>query len=211
MYLIVLAPTLCGGEDIAKIVLENDDSEESSDADSDSGPEITESYQKVVWNEPSPDPVETSLENAINTTPMKEIRQLLIDLVRTQSAVQEAVAKRLTAPIPGPGNRKRKAYETCVHCDEEYQVTENEEGDCIYHPGMSIGKDYVAYCLTYGWQASGKLTTNTPSGQIQTTIGRNLTRSSFRRHIYGTAVPSEATRMLASLPGMRTQMNRASA
>ena len=135
-----LASKLRGREDLAE-ALRAEDSEESSDVERDSGPEITEDYQKVVRNEPSPDPVETTLEDAVNTAPIKEIRQLLNDLVRTNSAVQEVVAKRLTAPISGRGNRKRKAYETCVHCDEEYQVTKNEEGDCIYHPGMSFSKD----------------------------------------------------------------------
>ncbi|KAL8656479.1 MAG: hypothetical protein Q9226_002652 [Calogaya cf. arnoldii] len=31
--------------------------------------------------------------------------------------------------------RHRPGYVTCMNCEEEFDITQNESGDCVYHPG----------------------------------------------------------------------------
>jgi hypothetical protein len=35
-------------------------------------------------------------------------------------------------------SQKRKMYEICIQCNEEYNVRENDQESCVWHPGMSL-------------------------------------------------------------------------
>ncbi|KAJ9602935.1 hypothetical protein H2200_012715 [Cladophialophora chaetospira] len=41
-----------------------------------------------------------------------------------------------STPGRAGGNRKRKAYEVCCNCQQEYHVAENGAAVCAYHPGQ---------------------------------------------------------------------------
>jgi hypothetical protein len=40
------------------------------------------------------------------------------------------------AQKPRAAKRLRARYAICTQCDEEFDVTENNPEDCVYHPGM---------------------------------------------------------------------------
>jgi hypothetical protein len=35
-------------------------------------------------------------------------------------------------------SQKRKMYEICIQCDQEYNVRENDRESCLWHPGRPI-------------------------------------------------------------------------
>ena len=89
-------------------------------------------------SEPSKEPAGATLKDAINTAPVEQLRAMLRDFVEKHADIKEAVTKRLLTPMsPAPGvhTLKRKAYETCRHCDQDYAVVENIDGACVYHKG----------------------------------------------------------------------------
>ena len=79
----------------------------------------------VDTSEPSPEPVESTLEHAINTAPLAELRALVKHLIRAQPVAKDLASRHLLAPIAGSVSRKRKAFEKCVNCEEDYRVTDN--------------------------------------------------------------------------------------
>lgn len=117
---------------------ERDNPETHSVSEPNSQLEGIEAHQYVVPFQPSPEPSETSLEKAIDTAPVSQLRSLLKDLVREHLDAAHRATERLTTPIPGSENRKRKAHEICIHCEAEYHVTDNDNGCCIYHPGQYV-------------------------------------------------------------------------
>ena len=47
-----------------------------------------------------------------------------------------ADSDRVVTTIPEkPNKRMRPRYATCENCKEEFDVTDNDNGDCIFHPG----------------------------------------------------------------------------
>jgi hypothetical protein len=90
--------------------------------------------------EHSKEPAGATLEDAINTAPVEELRAMLRGFVAKHADIKEAVSSRLLTPISsetGVHPRKRKAFETCRHCDKDYPVVENVMGACVYHKGES--------------------------------------------------------------------------
>ena len=85
---------------------------------------------------PSPEPSETSIEIALDTAPVSQLRRLLKDLVRDHPDAAHKAAEQLTIPISTSKNLKRKAYETCIHCEAEYHVKDNTNGCCVYLVSM---------------------------------------------------------------------------
>lgn len=83
----------------------------------------------------SPGPTETSVIGAIETAPLSALRNILCELVRNNPSAEVLISQRLTTPIAGSVNPKRKLNETCMNCKQDYRVTENAQGSCVYHPG----------------------------------------------------------------------------
>jgi hypothetical protein len=80
--------------------------------------------------------VAVSLDSAIDDAPVHQIRFALKELARSQATAKAYLEKTFTLPIVGSNSRKRKAFDVCGHCSEEYTVSDNEKGCCNYHPGM---------------------------------------------------------------------------
>lgn len=87
-----------------------------------------------IYGSPSPAPEETSLDAAINDLSNESRTSLLQDICREIKGAEALTSSRLLAPIEG-STAKRKAYETCKHCRQEYAVIQNHNKACRYHPG----------------------------------------------------------------------------
>lgn len=96
---------------------------------------VTGIRKRILPPRPSPEPIEASLESAIDEAPAIEVRNLLKELVKTQSTTRDVVSQRLLVPIAGSESLKRKAFEHCILCEKEYRVVDNTEGSCSYHTG----------------------------------------------------------------------------
>jgi len=119
-------------EDKERVTSELDEEEEEEESESDSDA----SEENVApTHPPSPPPRETTLEAAISSTPGHVARSLLVRC-RVHSVARKLASAELLRPIAANVNAKRKAYETCVNCDSEYQIDFNEAGVCVYRPGM---------------------------------------------------------------------------
>lgn len=55
------------------------------------------------------------------------------------SSKDEAAAAEETRNTVHGLKRLRPRYATCTNCEEEFDITQNESGDCVYHPGKSAG------------------------------------------------------------------------
>jgi hypothetical protein len=49
---------------------------------------------------------------------------------------EEEEEEKNKRPIVIEDEEMTPRYAKCDHCDEEFDVTENEKGDCIWHPGL---------------------------------------------------------------------------
>lgn len=84
-------------------------------------------------------PQPSSLEDAILTTPSTVLRKLLLRMVQTSSTARTTVTGHLLTPIAGQAaGTKRRKYETCKNCGEDYNVTENSVEACGYHRGIVL-------------------------------------------------------------------------
>ncbi len=54
----------------------------------------------------------------------------------SSSKIEAAEAEAISNTLNGL-KRMRPRYVRCRNCNEEFDITENENGDCIYHPGES--------------------------------------------------------------------------
>lgn len=55
------------------------------------------------------------------------------------SSTNEAAAAEETRNTVHMLKRLRPRYAMCKNCEEEFDITQNESGDCVYHPGKSDG------------------------------------------------------------------------
>jgi hypothetical protein len=89
---------------------------------------------------------QSALFGAIDSATPERVRQVLREICATNpEAFRSACDKLLVAndaavTLPGSDmKRKREThqqrYEICVQCEEEYDVLDNEEGACEWHPG----------------------------------------------------------------------------
>ncbi|KAJ3571161.1 hypothetical protein NP233_g3938 [Leucocoprinus birnbaumii] len=87
----------------------------------------------------------TQLKNVINTVSATRLRQVLVELIDTEQAVEIALTKEFITL-----NRETHSivprWETCPNCDEDYDVnTEREDGECLFHPGeLEVDEDFFA-------------------------------------------------------------------
>jgi hypothetical protein len=78
------------------------------------------------------------LKNVINTVSTVRLRQLLIDLVDTEQAVEIALTRELIT-LDRETQKIVPRYDVCQNCGEDYDTnTEREQDECEYHPGVSI-------------------------------------------------------------------------
>ena len=106
----------------------NDDDEEESDSDP----------EGLTSGSPTPEPIASSLEDAIETAPVAQLQSLLTFICQKNEVARQIASSRLLAPLESAVGQKRKAFEKCKNCDEEYNVLQNEKGVCEYHPGTSL-------------------------------------------------------------------------
>ncbi|EME39594.1 hypothetical protein DOTSEDRAFT_139144 [Dothistroma septosporum NZE10] len=79
--------------------------------------------------------MESSLRDAIYTAPLARLQRLLLDIIDKNGEARDEAIARLLKPITGSNGKKRKAYETCVNCNNDYDVGSNTLGVCVYHEG----------------------------------------------------------------------------
>ena len=111
--------------------------EEYSDEQQDDGPTVSELIRYP--GSPSPKPVESSLKDAIDTAPPVELRSLMWFMCRDIDAARRMATTKLLTPIERHdwAGKKRKAYETCKNCGEDYHVSHNEDWVCVHHSGKA--------------------------------------------------------------------------
>ena len=108
-----------------------------SESEPDSPTEAARRGQLFLPGDPIPEPSEASLEDAIDTAPVEELRDMVKELVRRHTDVKDkdTVSKRLLAPMSTSYSRKPKAFEACLHSGEDYAVANNHDGCCIHRNG----------------------------------------------------------------------------
>ncbi|KXT06309.1 hypothetical protein AC578_9194 [Pseudocercospora eumusae] len=104
-----------------------DEEEESSEIDHEDHQEVREVS--------SPIPTNTTLEDAITTAPEVRLRALLRDIVQRVPEAHAIAARTLLASTSTAGV-KRKAFEKCKNCGDDYNVSLNYKGACVYHEGV---------------------------------------------------------------------------
>lgn len=83
---------------------------------------------------PRAEPTGTTLQDAINSAPLTQLRRLLIEITNMNAEARGHASTRLLTSIPGKRG-KRKAFETCIKCDADYHVNDNGPSSCVYHDG----------------------------------------------------------------------------
>ena len=97
-------------------------------------PEL-EDYQEYRPTMPE-EPYEGRLVDAIHTATLSRLQTLLINIIKAVPAANELAEKELLVPWYGhKTNLKRKKFETCKNCNEEYMTDGNYKGACVYHEG----------------------------------------------------------------------------
>lgn len=92
---------------------------------------------------PSPPPQSVSIQQAIEEAPATElkklVRRLLADIPQTRPLIDAALLRPLDNSESSRSNGlKRKAIEECKNCHAHYQIEQNTNGVCRYHPYKSL-------------------------------------------------------------------------
>lgn len=127
--------------DIPEPTIRPEEVASNSEEESSPEPELREyqEYRSVAPTAQEP----TNVIQAIHTAAPDRIYTLLLEIVTIVPAAKTLAEERLLVPVTSTAeasvqpNLKRKAYEMCANCDEEYFVENNRRGYCVYHPGMS--------------------------------------------------------------------------
>ena len=101
-----------------------------------------------------------TLEEAIETATASRLRTVLHQMCQDSHLVRDLATKALLSPTITPtegtsesnlnGRRKRKRFEVCEQCNDEYEVERNEMGLCVYHPGKySLSKHWISASLVF--------------------------------------------------------------
>ena len=85
----------------------------------------------------SPPYIDPYLEDAIKIAPAAKLRDILIRVCRQDDFAREYATGILLAPTENGSGRKRKRYEWCRNCDEDYNVLDNTVESCVIHTGNS--------------------------------------------------------------------------
>ncbi|KAF9443497.1 hypothetical protein P691DRAFT_679399 [Macrolepiota fuliginosa MF-IS2] len=84
----------------------------------------------------------SQLKNVINTVSAARLRQVLVELIDTEQAVEIALTREFVT-LDRESHSIVPRWETCQNCKEDYDVnTEREEGECEFHPGeLEVDED----------------------------------------------------------------------
>lgn len=102
------------------------------------------------------DPVSASLDEAIQSAPVSELRSLLKSICKKHDVARNMASVRLLAPAANGSANKRKAYEVCSQCGEDYLVEANVVGKCTFHQGECHSNIQMQEMLTYSRSAGVK-------------------------------------------------------
>ncbi|KAG8626355.1 hypothetical protein KVT40_005300 [Elsinoe batatas] len=82
-------------------------------------------------------PSSTTVEHAIRAADKDRLRAVLLAVVKLPEAKAFVERQLLVPTSPGDNNTasKRKRYEHCVNCKEEFDVNFNDEVACRWHDG----------------------------------------------------------------------------
>ncbi|KAK5003314.1 hypothetical protein LTR28_010319, partial [Elasticomyces elasticus] len=92
--------------------------EDSSESDSDSEADLE-----------SETPEASDLTNAITSATYDRLCVVLTELCEESSDVARRVTEKLLHSFDR-GTKRRRVYEVCRHCKEEYDALNNDDGDC---------------------------------------------------------------------------------
>lgn len=147
------------------------------------------SGEESVVEIPIDDVSRAQLHAAISTVSEVRLRQVLAGLINTTPAVEEALMREFVTV-------KRKTrdvvprWETCLNCDEEYDVDEERtETECVFHPGklgLAFSCCYMKLICSQGNLRSTRkvLSTGTKTYMVQQTrprIGESILQTSGGR------------------------------
>ena len=109
-----------------------------SESEPDSPTEATRRGQLFLPGDPIPEPSEASLEDAIDTAPVEELRDMVKELVRRHTDVKDkdTVSEPTACANVHVGQPQAEGVETCLHCGEDYALADNHDGCCVHHKGM---------------------------------------------------------------------------
>ncbi|KAF5359750.1 hypothetical protein D9756_003029 [Leucocoprinus leucothites] len=87
----------------------------------------------------------TQLKNVINTVSATRLREVLVELIETEQAIEIALTKEFIT-LDRESHKIVPRWETCSNCDEDYDVnTERADGECQFHPGdLEADEDFFA-------------------------------------------------------------------
>jgi hypothetical protein len=83
---------------------------------------------------------QSALFSAINSATLERVQTVLREICAQNPQAFELASAKLLVPNRDDAKRKRdtthqQRYEICVQCEEEYDVLDNEQGACEWHPG----------------------------------------------------------------------------
>jgi hypothetical protein len=126
-----------------------DESESASTSSSEPKSEPESESEGVTSGSPTPEPVASSLDDAIKAASVAQLQSLLIFICQKHEPAKKIASSRLLAPLESGTGQKRKAFEKCKNCGEEYNVLDNMKGFCEYHSGKSLRGPEQQYSVLY--------------------------------------------------------------
>jgi hypothetical protein len=89
--------------------------------------------------------------SAINSATLERVQTVLREICAQNPQAFELASAKLLVPNRDDAKRKRDSthqqrYEICVQCEEEYDVLDNEQGACEWHPGTPKFLDLHLHC-----------------------------------------------------------------
>ncbi|KAK4993777.1 hypothetical protein LTR66_005899 [Elasticomyces elasticus] len=82
-------------------------------------------------------PEASDLANAISSATQHRLRVVLTELCEESSDASRRVTEKLLHSFDR-GTKRRRVYENCRNCKEEYDALNNDDGDRVYHPGTLV-------------------------------------------------------------------------
>jgi hypothetical protein len=85
----------------------------------------------------------SSLSDAIDSATADRVRKVFKEICSANPQAHKLASEALLVPEKSSAKRKRaknasahsQRYEVCIQCHEEYDVLDNDEDACEYHPG----------------------------------------------------------------------------
>ena len=109
---------------------ENHPEEEEAEAE-------VEIEEPSEWGRESETPEESTISDAINSATKRRLQTVLSELYTESPDAARRISKKLLYPFDR-GTKRRRVYEICRNCKEEYDALNNDDGDCVYHPSTHI-------------------------------------------------------------------------